>query len=305
MIKKDVVVIGASAAGISAGIYLARHKFDFVILSENIGGEVITSGEVNNYPGFLQTTGAELATKLEEHINFYGDYIVSPLTVTKIEKNSEGFTVFGDEENYLCKSVIFATGGHPRKLNIEGEEQFSGKGISYCTVCDGPIFKDKSVAVIGGGNTANESAIMLSEIANKVYLLTVNENMCGDEMLIKKIKSLSNVQIITKANVKRFLGEVFLEKLEYEREGDRYELNIKGAFVNIGWTPNSSSAPVNIEKDEKNYIKINSLCNTSLSGFFAAGDVTDISHNQIGIAVGHGIICALEAINYVNKNTRN
>ncbi len=301
MNKKDIVIVGASAAGVSAGIYLARHKSDFTVLSENIGGEVATSGEVNNYPGIINTTGLELATKFEEHINSYGDFIISPFFVSGIEKKDSGFLIRGEEKEYFSKAVILATGGKPKKLNAEKEDEFSGKGVSYCAVCDGPLFKDKDVAVIGGANSASEAAIMLSGIANKVYLLTVNEKMQGDIMLAEKIESLKNVEVIGNAFTKRFFGEMLLQGLEYEKDGEKKELNVQGAFINIGWIPNSNIVPEGVEKDKYGYVKIDTLCKTSVPGFFAAGDVTDVPYKQIGISVGHGITAALETISYINR----
>ncbi len=301
MIKKDIVIIGASAAGISAAIYLARHKSDFIVLSKNIGGEVSTSGEVENYPGFIHTTGIDLALKFEEHIKRYGEYIISPFSVSKIENSNSGFIIYGEEDQYLAKAVIFATGGEPKKLGLPGEDDFTNKGISYCTVCDGPLFKDKTVVVIGGANSASESGIMLSGIAKRVYILTVNEEMKGDSMLIQKLSSLKNVEIITNAFTQRFLGKTFLDEIEYEKNGEKKKLEVTGAFINIGWIPNSKIAPAEVEKSEYGYIKINTLCRTSIPGLFAAGDITDLPHKQIGISVGHGITAALEAISYINK----
>ncbi len=303
MKKKDIVVVGASAAGISAAIYLARHKSDFTVLSKNIGGEVATSGEVENYPGIKKTTGVELASMFEDHITSYGDYIRSPFSVSGINIEDSDFIISGeDDEDYRAKAIIFATGGTPKELKIPGESEFKNKGISYCTVCDGPLFRGKTVAVVGGANSANESAIMLSGIAEKVYILTVNEKMKGDEMLVQKLFSLDNVEVITGARTKSFFGDSFLQGLKYENNGEERTLKVDGAFVNIGWLPNSNIAPKEVSRSDYGYIETDNLCRTSVPGFFAAGDVTNIPHNQIGIAVGHGITAALEAISYINKS---
>lgn len=299
---KDVIIIGASAAGISAAIYLKRANINFEILTKDIGGEMLTSGVIENYPGFVSTNGFELTEKFKEHLVFYNIEPKTDKEVIKLEKRDNFFIVFTPHESFEAKAIILATGSHPKKLNVPGEDLFKNKGVSYCTVCDGPLFKDKIVAVIGGGNSANEAGILLSSIAKKVYVITKNEKMKGDEILINQLLSKENVELITLGLTQQILGSNKVEGLVYfdQKDGKLHELKVEGVFIHIGMIPNTYFVPPewNI-LNEFGYIEVDKLMQTKVKGCFAAGDVTDIPHKQIGIAVGQGITAALSAINFL------
>jgi len=304
----DVIVIGGSAAATAAGIYLARRKMKFRIVAIEWGGEVATSGEIGNYPGFVKTDGIELSEKFLEHLRSYGVEPELGVRVTAVKKEADGHFVIEADKNgnpvrYEARSVIVATGSRPRELNIPGEREFRGKGLSYCSVCDGPLFKDKVVVTIGGGDSANESGIMMNEIAKKVYVLTKNPDMKGDPSLIARLKSGKNVTIIPNANTTRILGDKFVTGVEYEDAltHEKKVIKAEGVFVHIGMIPNTDFMPPEIKKNPYGEVVIDQNCMTSIPGIFAAGDLTEISFKQIGIAVGQGTIAALAAVTYVNK----
>jgi thioredoxin-disulfide reductase len=304
----DVIVIGGSAAATAAGIYLARRKVNFKIVTQEWGGEVAVCGEIGNYPGFVKTNGVELSEKFLEHLRSYGVEPELGVRVLKIQKLSEGhFRVEGEKDGspivYEAKSVIVATGSRPRELNVPGEKEFRGKGLSYCSVCDGPLFKDKVVVTIGGGDSANESGIMLNEIAKKVYVLTKNPDMKGDPSLIARLKSCKNVTIVPNANTTKILGDKFVTGVEYEDliTKEKKTIQADGVFIHIGMIPNSNFLPEEVAKNPYGEIIIDKNCKTSIEGLFAAGDVTDTPFKQIGIAVGQGITAALSAVTYINK----
>jgi thioredoxin-disulfide reductase len=302
----DLIIVGSSAAGSAAGIWAARRNLNFKIITLDTEGEVALSGEVSNYPGIIETNGFDLAKKFKEHLDYYKVDIQIDSEVKEIKKEGNVFIVFGVRFNKKfeekSKTVILATGSKPKHLNIPGEKELYHKGISYCTVCDGPLFKDKIVATVGGGNSALESAIMLSTLAKKIYLINKNPEFKGDKILEEKIKNLPNVEIIINALTQEIKGGNFVEKLVYKDRDDKIkELNVDGIFVHIGMIPNSQMAPREAQKNQFGEIEINAKCETSLPGFFAAGDVTNVPYKQIAIATGQGACAALSAISYINS----
>ncbi|OGN15421.1 MAG: hypothetical protein A3C81_01650 [Candidatus Yanofskybacteria bacterium RIFCSPHIGHO2_02_FULL_46_19] len=304
----DLIIIGGSAAATTAGIYAARRGLKFKIVSKDFGGEVATSGEIENWPGIIHTNGIELAQKFREHLDSYHAEIEEEAEVEKVFKQPDGLfyiTVKGSSECvYQAKTVIITTGVHPRELNIPGEKEFRVKGVSYCTVCDGPLFKDKVVATIGGGNSALESALMLSDIASKVYIINKNPKFKGDQVLIDNLQSKTqkNVEILYNVMASEIFGDQFVTGLKYKgKDGKVNELKVDGIFVHIGQIPNSGLVPPEVEKDQFNQIKVNANCETSIPGLYAAGDVTDVPFHQIVIAAGQGCIATLSAVQYLNK----
>ncbi|MFA6272203.1 MAG: FAD-dependent oxidoreductase [Patescibacteria group bacterium] len=250
----DLVIIGASAAGISAGIYVARRNLNFLIISKDIGGEVARSGEVWNYPGYPKTDGIALSEKFKEHILNNNVTPETVVAVKSVKKDNGKFIIAatknGSEIIYEAKSIIVATGVEPRHLGIPGEEEFRGKGVTYCTTCDGPLFRKKVVATVGGGNSALESALMLSEIADKVYLVNRNEAMAGETVLIDKVLATKNIELITNAETSEIVGEQVVQKLKYKdrKTGAEKELDVQGIFVHIGNIPNSGMIDI-VEKN--------------------------------------------------------
>jgi thioredoxin-disulfide reductase len=307
---KEAIIIGASAAGISAGIYLKRRGIDFLILAKDLGGEMALSGVVENYPGIPETNGIELVKKFEEHAKKYDIEIKLYYTVKSLKEKDGYFEIEAGSENgqkeiFQGKALIIATGSSPKNLNIPGEKEFYHKGLSYCTVCDGPLFKGKTVAIIGGGNSALEAGLMMADLSPKVYLINKNEDFRGDEILKKKIKEKKNVEIINLALTQEIFGDEFVKGLKYLdlKTNEIKTINVDGIFVHIGLKPNTDFVPDEWRiKNTYGEIVVNKLCQTAKQGVFAAGDVTDIPYKQIGIAVGQGIIAALEVVRYLNSS---
>ncbi|OIO19043.1 MAG: hypothetical protein CO029_00985 [Candidatus Magasanikbacteria bacterium CG_4_9_14_0_2_um_filter_41_10] len=310
----DLVIIGASAAGLSASIYAARRNLNFVVVSMDIGGEVSRSGDVDNWLGIEHTNGVELAAQFQKHAESYNVDIKNGHEVTKITQEENIHIVhatYGSKEKqYRTKAVIIASGIHPRHLSIPGEGALLHKGITYCTVCDGPLYKGKTTATIGAGNAAVESALMMAGIAKKVYLVTKYPDdpktqggfPKAETVLINKVKALENVEIIYNANTTDILGTDFVTGLRYEDTvtNEPTEIATDGVMVHIGMIPNSDFVTCG-KKNKQGEIEVSLRCETTCAGVFAAGDVTDIPYKQIIISAGHGATAALSTIDYINR----
>lgn len=318
----DSIIIGGSAAATAAGIYAARRGLNFKIITKEFGGEVATSGEIGNWPGINTTDGVSLAQQFKDHLKFYNIEPEEGVEVIHVAKQDDGFfcitakkdgvSMAGDKVpalserseskcDYLAKTVILTMGVHPRELSIPGEKEYRNKGVSYCTVCDGPIFKGKITATIGGGNSALESALMLADISSKVYVINKNPQFKGENVLIQNLMQKKNVEIIYSAKATQVTGDQFVQSLKYSDEKGDHELAVEGIFVHIGMIPNSQIAPEGVEKNQFGEIKVNANCETNVPGLYAAGDVTDVPHKQIVIAAGQGCIALLSAVQYLNK----
>lgn len=312
----DLVIIGGAAAGCSAAIYSARRKLNFKMVTDNIGGEVALSGMVKNWPGIIEIQGYELAQKFHEHVKSYNVDIEEGWRVEKIETVGKHQVVtaknaIGEIRSYETKTVIIATGIHPRHLNVPGEKDFYQKGVTYCTVCDGPLFKNKITATIGSGNAALESAMMMAGIASKVYLISKYPNTPetnggfpkGENILIDKIKQIENVEIIYEAQTTEIVGEKMVTGLKYKTTDQKEKkLDVQGIMIHAGQIPNSQFAE-KLEKTKTSEIMVDNKCRTNVPGIFAAGDVANLPYKQIAIATGQGVVAALAAIEYINRWT--
>lgn len=309
----DLVIIGAAAAGSAAAIYAARRHLNVIIVSKDIGGEVTLSGEIGNWPSVIETTGVELAKQFHEHVKYYNVPIDQGYGVEKIEQDGKFHVLTAKnyaegEKKYRTKTVIVATGIHPRELGLPGEKELKGRGLTYCTVCDGPLFKGKITTTIGAGNSAVESALMMGDIAEKVYVITKygpddpkNGFPKAEDILVKKMLEKDNIEIIHNGMTTEIVGEGVVSAVKYTNTVSKEEKSIKtdGAMVHIGVIPNSDFIDC-VEKDKGGQIIVDKVCQTNCTGIFAAGDVTDIPYNQISIAVGMGATAALAAIDYIN-----
>ncbi len=298
----DLIIIGASAAATSAGVYAARRGLDFKIISKDFGGEVATSGEIGNWPGIIQTDGISLALQFKAHLEANHVTIEEGIEVSSISKQGNEFSIKAKDGSYRAKAVIVATGAHPRELTVDGEREFRNKGVSYCTVCDGPLFNGKITAVVGGGNSALEAALMLADISSKVYVINKNAQFKGEQILIDNLALKKNVDIIYEAMTQRIIGDKLAKGIIYkDKSGQEHTLDAEGIFVHIGSIPNSAMVPTEVVKDQFGYIKVNANCETSVAGLLAAGDVTDVPFKQIVIAAGQGTIALLSAVSYLNR----
>ncbi len=310
----DLVIIGAAAAGCAAAVYAARRNLKFAVVTKDIGGEVALSGEVENWPGIIHTTGFELAQQFYKHIESYGVKADVGYAVTGIEKEANYFIVKTEdyskkEKLYYTKTVIIGSGIHPRELGIPGEKELRGKGVTYCTVCDGPLYRGKITTTIGAGNAALESVLMMSELATKVYCITKFPNTKetnggfpkGENILIDKVKKASNVEIIYAAKTIEILGSENVTGVTYtDVNNSTQTIDTNGVMVHIGNIPNSSFATT-VDRTPLGEIVVDLKCATSVPGIFAAGDVTTVPYKQIVIAAGQGVTAALSAIEYINK----
>jgi alkyl hydroperoxide reductase subunit F len=296
----DCIIIGGGPAGMSAAIYLARKKMNIVLVSPEFGGQAAKSAEVENYLGFTKLSGAELTGKFHEHMTAIG-VAEKQAEAKSIAKNGDIFEVKTSDETLQTKSVVITSGKTPRKLNIPGEENFLGKGISYCATCDGPLFKDKTVTVVGGGNSALDAALEMGKYAQKVYMINLNEDFQGDEIRKDRVKESSKIEVIAKAQTTGVSGSQFLEKIKYKdlNSNQEKEIESQGMFVEIGWMPATEIAKDLVELNNLKEIKIDRENKTSSEGIFAAGDVTDILDKQIIIAAGEGAKAALSAWKYI------
>ncbi len=302
----DLIIIGASAAGVTAAIYAARRNLRFLVITGDVGGEVATSGEIENFPGFIHTDGITLTQKLQEQLNHYHVQVEQPVKAERIEQIPGGFRVHGKkvalEQSWEARSLIIATGIHPKPLPVPQEAAFRGHGLTYCTTCDGPLYKGKVVATIGGGNSALESALMLAELCPKVYLVNKNPTFKGDTTLIEKVTKIPKIKVITGAMTTNVLGTTQTEGLEYEQNGTKHVLDdVRGVFVHIGQIPNSELVPDTVEKNAVREIVVDARCQTSMPGIYAAGDVTNVVFKQIVIAAGQGATAALSVVSYLNS----
>jgi len=301
----DLIIIGAGAAGLSAGIYAARSGLKTAIIEEKLsGGTTADAPTVENYPGFATINGADLAEKMTAHCRKTGVIIHELETVTALNLQSEKKTIKTTRAEYDATAIIIATGSHYREIGAKGEKEFRGKGVSYCGVCDGPLFKGKDVMVVGGGNSAAITTLYLSGLAANVQLVHRKEAFRCEEAYIKDIQTKPNVQIIWNAEIHEIMGDKVVEKvlIKDAKSGETREIPVNAVFVQVGEAPNSQTAKESgIETDEHGYIKTDMYQRTNISGIYAAGDVTNQPVKQVGTAVGQGITAALEAYAYVRR----
>lgn len=297
----DIIIAGGGPAGLSAAVFALRAgKSVKIIEKETFGGQVNFSPKIENYPGFLQITGAELADKLTQHALEKGADIDIE-EVKKIEKNADTFTVITDCASHECKAVIIATGAQHRHLGIPGEEQYLGKGISFCAVCDGAFYAEKTVVVIGGGNSALQEAILLSETSEKVIMVQDKPCFTGEQRLIDIIEKRENIESIFNAEVKEFFGDEKEVKgivVSDKTSGNEFKVFGDGIFEAIGLIP-ANECFADIAELENGYIKSDESCLTSASGIFTAGDCRTKSVRKIATAIADGAVAALAACDYL------
>lgn len=299
----DTVIIGSGSAGLSSAIYASRAKLNFVVLEKNSMdlGQIADSERVDNYPALLGVSGYELANKMKAHAIALGSKFVEN-EVKFIQKNNEIYKIITiNKEEYLTKTVIYCGGASPQKLNISGEEKFLGMGVSYCAVCDGAFFRDKVVAVVGGGDTALSDALLLSKIANKVYLIHRRNDFRANKTLQEKVKNTSNIEIILNATPKEIKGDKKVSSVVVEQNGNLEELKIDGIFVAVGYKPNSEILKNLAEIDQNGYVVADETGKTNQNGLFVAGDVRKKSLRQVVTAVSDGANCVYSVENYLTN----
>lgn len=295
----DLVIIGAGPAGITAAVYAARKKMDSLVVTKDIGGQASLSGDIQNYTGYQFITGPELAIKFEEHMRKFNFDIKENEEVKELISEKGAFLVKTDKDNYQAKTVIVASGKRSRELGVTGEREFRNKGLTYCATCDGPLFAERDVAVIGGGNSALDAVLQLIKIANKIYVINITDNLTGDGIMQEKIRADNKVSIFNNSRVKEILGDSFVQTIKIEEDKEEKVLDVQGIFVEIGLIPNSDFAP-SLEKNERKEIIVNQQNETNIPGIFAAGDVTNVPEKQIIIAAGEGAKAVLSTFRYLS-----
>ena len=299
----DVTVVGSGPAAVSAAIYAARKGLNVAMVGVKIGGQVLDTNEIENIIGTVLTTGAKFAETLEKHLKEHEIAFKEGHLVKEIkEDGKDKILITDDGKSYKTKTVIVATGAKPRSLNIPGEAEYVGKGVHYCSTCDGPFYKGLDVAVIGGGNSGVEAALDLSGIAKSVTLIEFMPELKADKVLQEKLAEQPNIKTILNSATVRVNGNEFVESIVYKsRETDEEKtLNVEGMFVEIGLSPRSEVVKDLVETNKIGEIVINPENNsTSVAGIFAAGDVTNIRQKQIIIAMGEGAKAALGAFEYL------
>jgi len=294
----DVAIIGGGPAGASAAIYSARKGLKTVILADRIGGQLQETQGIENFISVPFTKGVELSSQLYKHMQEYEIEILEHRRVLKVGTGAVREVLLNTREKMKAKSIIVATGAKWRELNIPGEKEYLGRGVAFCPHCDGPYYKGKKVAVIGGGNSGVEAAIDLSNIVSEVILFEFAEKLKADDVLIKKLESMDNIKIITNARTSEVLGNgERVTSLKYEkRENQQFqEVELDGVFVQIGLVPNSSFLEGVVEMNKFGEIIIDDSARTSSKGIYAAGDVTTTPHKQIIISMGEGAKAALSS----------
>ena len=296
----DVIIIGSGPAGFTAGIYAARREMKALIIGKEAGGQLIWASEIENYPGFKKIQNFELINNMREQVGGLGVEIKNT-EVKEIKKSEDWFILKTEKEEFKTKTVIIAMGLSPRRLAIRGEDKLTGKGISYCANCDGPFYKEKTVAVIGGGNSALDAAEVLSKIAKKVYLVHRRKEFRGFEALIEEVKAKENIELVLDSEVIEIMGEEKLEKIKVKnlKDNTEKEINLDGLFIEVGRIAHTDLVGDLVKRDKKSQIIIDTKGQTSTPGIFAAGDVTQTEFKQITIACGQATIAALSAYQYL------
>ncbi len=295
---KDLIIAGSGPAGLSAAVYAANAMLDFAVIEKfpMSGGQILNTYDINNYLGFEKIDGFTLGQTFRKHAENKGTRFIND-EITAVEKIDGGYLVKCKNGEYEAKTVIFATGANPKKLGVKGEAEFSGKGVSYCATCDGNFFRDKTTAVVGGGDVALEDALYLANICSKVYLIHRRNELRGAKYLQDKVKRSEKIELVLNSEVDEIIGENSVKKLKLKNGN---ELEVDGVFVAVGINPNSSLLD-KIADTENGFIKADESCITSAEGIFAAGDVRAKRLRQISTAVADGANAVHSAEEYLNK----
>jgi len=298
-----LIIIGGGPAGMTAAVYAARKKLNTLLISYDIGGQVLWTTGIENYMGYQFIEGLELMKKFEEQVKQFPLDMKTGEKVSSLSQTNGGFEVRTDKgESYQAKAAIIAAGKRPRQLNVPGEEKLRGRGVTYCAICDGPLFTGENVAVIGGGNSALEAAEDMFKIADHVYLVSLTP-LTGDQILIDKVKAANNLTMFLEHEVLEIKGESRVKgiKIRDLKSKQERELDVGGIFIEIGLIPNSEPFKGIASLNGFGEIEVSCANETGVPGLFAAGDVTNIPEKQIVVAAGEGAKAALKAHRYLQR----
>jgi len=296
----DIIIIGGGPAGITAAIYAKRYNLKVLLIAKEFGGYVNEAPEVDNYPGFKQISGIRLVDEFKKHLDYLKVEILND-NVVNVKKCENGFFVqTSDNKNFTAKTLVVAMGTERRKLNVPGEDKFLGRGVSYCATCDGAFFKNKIVAVVGGGDSAAKAAMILSEHASKVYIFVRGSSMIAEPANQEILKANKKIEILFNTSIKEICGEKIVSCVELN--GGR-KIDLQGIFVEIGSVPSISILKeLNLETDKSGYVAVDKGMRTNVPGVFAAGDIVNEELKQIITACGQGATAAHSAYNFLKKN---
>ena len=298
----DIIIIGSGPAGLSAAIYAQRACLDTIVIEKNgiSGGQVLNTWEVDNYPGFPGVTGFELSRQFREHANKLGARVVQD-EVVQVELSGNVKKVVCEEETYEARCVILASGAHHRTLEVPGEEELRGAGVSYCATCDGAFFRGRTVAVVGGGDAALEDAIFLARMCEKVYIAHRRDKLRGAKRLQERLQALENIEFVWNSETAAIEGNGQVEalRLRQTKTGEEKRLDVDGVFIAVGIAPESELYAGQLELDEQGYIRADESGQTSVPGVFAAGDVRTKALRQILTAASDGANCVASAERYL------
>ena len=300
MDRKELIIIGAGPAGITAGIYAARKKMDFLILAENMGGQVVWSYDIENYVGYQFITGPDLIAKFKAHLDTFNIELKEREKVIDVQRANDFIQVTSEKGRYFSKTVIIASGRTQKSLGIEGEEKYRNKGVAFCATCDGPLFADKAVAIVGGGNSGFYATLEMMKYAKKIYVIESTAEVNADRIMVEKAEVSEKVAIYTKTAVIKIFGDKFVKGITILREGREEDIEVEGVFIEVGSTPNSDFTK-DVAKNSMGEIYVDCGCRTNIPGIFAAGDVTDVYAKQIIVACGEGAKAVIAASEYLNR----
>ncbi len=304
----DTIVLGAGPAGLTAGIYLSRAKQKVLIVdTATAGGQLIFTHAIANYPGVIDSPGYAIAATMKKQAASFGSKILSNKKLTNFNfENSEKMVELNGKDQYSAKSIIIATGSTPRPLGIESEAKFKGSGISYCATCDGDFFQDQEIVVVGGGNSALEEAVSLTQFASKITLIHQFDHFQGSEFAIKEASENSKISFIMESKIQEFVGDETLQSVTVKnlKTNEITSINCSGTFIFIGYIPKSEQFKETLNLSKYGEILVDDSFSTNISGVFAAGDITPKKYRQITTAVSDGTIAALNAIEF-NKKVNN
>jgi len=300
----ELIIIGGGPAGVSAGIYAGRKKIKTLLIAKEFGGQSKVSDKIENWIGVKSISGYDLAKSLEDHLRSQsGIEIVEGSSVSKVSPSGSGFLIETESgEKFETRTVLVASGSSQKKLNVPGEEKFMGRGVAYCSTCDAPLFKDKSVAVVGSGNAACEAVLDLASYASRIYMLVRSGAAKCDAVTLEEIKKSPKIEIIFNAETLEILGDEFVSGLKYKDKlsAEEKEIKVEGVFVEIGWAPNSEIVEELVEINPTGQIVVDhKTLRASRAGIWAAGDVTDVLYHQNNIAAGDGIKALLDIHSYL------
>lgn len=302
----DLIIIGAGPAGMTAGVYAARKKLKTLIISKDIGGQAAWSSDIENYLGFSMITGPELVKKFEDHLEDFKEDVELRVVVSGVKKITKMVGKFkvelGDGSSETSRALIIAGGKVPRKLGVSGEDQYLNRGVTYCAWCDGPLFKNKDVAIIGGGNSALDAALNVSKLVNQIYILNITPELTADAVMIEKVNSSPHIRIMNSTEVVAIEGDKVVRSIRIKTDdGLQKDLPVSGVFIEVGSLPATDYLKKVVKLNNNGEIIIDEFNSTSTPGIFAAGDITNVVEKQIITAAGEGAKAAIQASNYLAR----